>query len=64
MPLSDLTDPIAVVTATQEFDALGRDAFLKKYGFGPSRIYFLRHEGKLYDLKGDRWRRIWDPTSK
>jgi hypothetical protein len=41
----------AVVAAISEFDALGRDAFLDKYGFGPARSYFLIHEGKRYDSK-------------
>lgn len=51
MALADLTDPTAVVKTIEEFDSLGRQAFLDKYGFGESRGYFLRHEGKLYDSK-------------
>jgi hypothetical protein len=51
MPLSDLTDPAAVEAAMNEFDRVGRDAFLRKYGFGPSRTYFVRRDGKLYDSK-------------
>jgi hypothetical protein len=35
MALSDLTDPSAVLQAIDQFDALGRDAFLQRYGFGP-----------------------------
>ncbi|MER8491704.1 DUF3578 domain-containing protein [Mesorhizobium australicum] len=34
-----------------EFDQLGRDDFLTKYGFGPSRSYFVQRSGKLYDSK-------------
>jgi hypothetical protein len=34
-----------------EFDRIGRDKFLRKYGFGPSRAYFLRRDGKYYDSK-------------
>jgi 5-methylcytosine-specific restriction protein A len=49
--LADLTDPSAVVQAIQEADALGRERFLDKYGFGHSRVYFLEYEGRLYDSK-------------
>lgn len=51
MPLSDLTDPAAVNAAMDEFDRLGRDEFLRKYGFGPSRMYFVRRDDKYYDSK-------------
>ena len=34
-----------------EFQSLGRDAFLAKYGFGRSRDYELVHGGKRYDSK-------------
>jgi len=51
MPLSDLTDATAVTLALDEFDELGRDAFLSKYGFGPSRSYFVKRDDKLYDSK-------------
>ena len=45
------TDPEAVNQAITEFDALGRDAFLKKYGFGYARTYYVLHNGKPYDSK-------------
>jgi 5-methylcytosine-specific restriction protein A len=48
---ADVTDPAAVVAAMREFDELGRDAFLKRYDFGPSRRYRIVHEGRLYDSK-------------
>ena len=51
MPLSDLTDPAAVNAAMDEFDRLGRDEFLRKYGFGPSRAYFVHRDDKYYDSK-------------
>jgi MrcB-like, N-terminal domain len=51
VPLGDLTDPEAVVKATQEFDEVGRDAFLERYGFGPSREYVLVLNGREYDSK-------------
>lgn len=50
MTLIDLT-AAAVESALEEFDQIGREAFLAKYGFGPSRTYFLDHNGKQYDSK-------------
>lgn len=50
MGLTDLTRP-SVLQAIAEFDRLGRDAFLRKYGFGRSTGYFLSHDGTLYDSK-------------
>jgi hypothetical protein len=49
MPLSDLTDPAAVNAAMDEFDRIGRNDFLQKYGFWPSRTYFIRRGDKYYD---------------
>jgi MoxR-like ATPase len=51
MAFRDLSDPQAVELAIQEFDELGRDSFLKKHGFGPSRGYLIRFNGKEYDSK-------------
>ena len=51
MPLSDLTDPAAVSAAMDEFDRIGRNEFLQKYGYGPSRTYFVRRGDKYYDSK-------------
>lgn len=51
MALADLTDPAAVLRAIEEADALGRQGFLDKYGFRPSREYFLQHNGNHYDSK-------------
>lgn len=51
MALFGVTDRSAVLQAIAEFDAIGRDAFLQRYGFGPARRFYLRHEGKLYDSK-------------
>lgn len=50
MGIKDLTQA-AVTAALDEFDALGRDAFLKRYGFGPARSYFVERGGKRYDSK-------------
>ncbi len=51
MKLAALTDQSAVLSAIAEFDRLGRDVFLKKYGFKQARRYMLLHEGRQYDSK-------------
>jgi putative restriction endonuclease len=50
LALSDI-DRAAVLRAIEEFDRLGRDAFLQQHGFRRSRSYLLRHGGQLYDSK-------------
>ena len=51
MALGDLTSAEAVRAAIAEFDELGREAFLAKYGFGHSLRYFVEEGGKRYDSK-------------
>src|ERR1700704_49226 len=51
MALDELTSRLAVESALDEFDALGREAFLDKYGFGRARRYFVRRDGNYYDSK-------------
>ncbi len=51
MTLTGLTSSEAVEAALDEFDALGRDAFLSKYGFGHARRYFVRRGDAYYDSK-------------
>lgn len=51
MGLGDLTSRQAIDDAMDEFDALGRDTFLSKYGFGQAREYFMRRGNRLYDSK-------------
>jgi hypothetical protein len=51
MALSDLRSREAVLSAIAEFDTIGREKFLEKYGFGPSQRYFVVHEGERYDSK-------------
>ena len=41
----------AVLRIISEFDELGRDAFLEKYGYDRSRTYWLVYEGQPYDMK-------------
>jgi MoxR-like ATPase/predicted RNA-binding protein with PUA-like domain len=40
-----------VEQAMDEYDALGRNAFLAKYRFGPSRRYLVLRDGRSYDSK-------------
>lgn len=51
MRLSILTDRDAIIAAIAEYDELGREQFLTKYGYKPSRAYWLRHNGRTYDSK-------------
>jgi MoxR-like ATPase len=51
MSLVLLASREAVLQAISEFDELGREGFLSKYGYGPARGYFLEHEGRFYDSK-------------
>ena len=48
---SDVTSREAVLAAIAEFDEIGRDAFLARYGFGPSREYVVVENGQEYDSK-------------
>ncbi|MEV0396868.1 hypothetical protein [Polymorphospora rubra] len=50
MTLADVTRA-GVLAAIQEFDRLGRPAFLRTTGFGRARAYYLDHQGQLYDSK-------------
>lgn len=51
MALGDLNDRLAVLSAMEEFDQIGRAAFLERYGFGRSVSYFAIHNGRPYDSK-------------
>ena len=50
MTLGDLTRP-AVLAAIHEHDRVGREEFLRRYGFGPARDYRLLFDGREYDSK-------------
>jgi hypothetical protein len=41
----------SVLKAIEEYDTLGQDRFLTRYGFGAARRYFLAYNGKLYPSK-------------
>jgi hypothetical protein len=48
--LADVTRD-SVRQALDEFDRLGRDPFLAKYGFGKSRDFFIVEDDRRYDSK-------------
>src|SRR4249920_1000385 len=50
MSLSDVNRE-AVLAAIQEHDRIGVDAFLRRYGFAPSREYVLTFDGRQYASK-------------
>jgi|GEM_PF-2989170 len=50
MAISDVTKE-AVLEATKEYQVLGQNAFLEKYGFGKSTRYLLRIDGEDFDSK-------------
>ena len=47
----DPVQPHHVRQAAAEFDHLGQDGFLARYGFGRARAYLLILDGKSYDSK-------------
>jgi hypothetical protein len=51
MALDDIKKPESIEAALAEFRRVGRGNFLKKYGFGQSREYFLEKSGELFDSK-------------
>ncbi|RFU40626.1 HNH endonuclease [Actinomadura logoneensis] len=50
MSLTDITRE-GVLKAITEFQELGRDEFLRRYGFKEARTYLLVHEDAFYDSK-------------
>jgi MoxR-like ATPase len=46
-----VTDPSAVRQAVEEFDQIGRESFLSKYGYGQAKEYFLVIGEHQYDSK-------------
>lgn len=51
MPKFDAVTREDVIRALAEYDQLGADAFLERYGFGRAREYVLWHDGRSYDSK-------------
>lgn len=50
MSINDLTEQ-AVRRAIEEFDRLGREDFLERYGFGRSTTHYIIWDGEPYDAK-------------
>lgn len=51
MSLDLLTDPSAVHATLDEYDQIGGEAFLARYGYGRSRSYFVVRDGRMYESK-------------
>ena len=51
MGLSNITSREQILAAIEEYDRIGREPFLQKYGFGGSRRYWLVRDGNRYDSK-------------
>ena len=51
MPLSQLTDPTAVVAALEEAERIGRTEFQEKYGFGQATKFPVLWNRRPYDSK-------------
>ena len=51
MSLIELTSREAVLAAIKEYEDLGEEAFLSRYGFGRPKNYVLEHDGKRYGSK-------------
>jgi hypothetical protein len=49
--VGELSDPAAVGRALEEFDSLGREAFLQAHGFIRARSYFIQYKRHYYDSK-------------
>ncbi|WP_211265255.1 hypothetical protein [Actinacidiphila oryziradicis] len=50
MGISDVTRD-GVLQALAEYDDVGGEVFLARYGFKPARTYRLVHDGRRYDSK-------------
>jgi hypothetical protein len=51
VPFWDAVGQQHVRQAVTEYDQLGQDEFLERYGFGRARAYLLIIDGKSYDSK-------------
>ena len=49
--LSEVTARQVVLEAVEEFDRVGRDAFVGAHQLEPSSDYFVLHHGRVYDSK-------------
>jgi putative restriction endonuclease len=51
MSFAEIKRRSEILSAIREFKRLGRKEFLKTYGFGPAKSYWLLYKGKHYDSK-------------
>ncbi len=51
MSFGDISSSDAVIKAIEECRRKGEKKFLRKYGFGKARKYFLYYEGECYPSK-------------
>ena len=51
MTMAEVTSPEAVRGAAREFDALGEEAFLYEYGYGPGSDCAVVIDGRLYPAR-------------
>ena len=49
--ITDIKSKQSIEQALLEYDELGKDDFLHKYGYGESREYLMINNGKYYDSK-------------
>ena len=49
--INDISRRDSVLAAVAEYDRLGQDAFLEKYGFAMAERFFLEIDGRRYDSK-------------
>ena len=50
-PCLKVTETKCVLAAIEEFEEIGREEFLSKYGFNHAREYFIEYKGTRYDCK-------------
>ncbi len=51
MQISRIKSRAPIIRAIREYDRLGRENFLEKYGFGSAKSYWLAYRGRRYDSK-------------
>ncbi len=51
MALKDITRPAVIIGAIQKFDRIGRSNMRRKYSGGLSKSFYIKYEGRNYDLK-------------
>jgi hypothetical protein len=59
---AEVTSREVVVRAIREYDVLGRDVFLAKYGFKRSTKFVVVDNGREYDSKALAGCRVWLPV--